>query len=112
MVESYSFGRMKISGNTYTSDLILYPDRIDSSWWRKTGHILCLEDIQEILEEQFEVLIVGTGFMGLMKVDEEVVRYAKSKGFDLIVEKTKQAASIFNTKSPEFKTIAAFHLTC
>jgi len=26
MIESYSFGRMKIDGVTYTSDLIIFPD--------------------------------------------------------------------------------------
>ena len=112
MVESYSFGRIQIAGNLYTSDLIIFPDRIEPSWWRKTGHRLCLEDLREILEEKFDVLVVGTGYMGLMKIDDEVIRYAKSKGFDLIIETTKKAVQTYNTLSPEKKTIAAFHLTC
>jgi hypothetical protein len=103
---------MKISGQIYTSDLIILPNRIDASWWRKTGHRVCLDDLHGILQEEFEVLIVGTGYSGLMKVDEEVKHYAKSEGFELIIEKTKKAVEWFNALSPQKKTIAAFHLTC
>jgi hypothetical protein len=103
---------MEICGNTYTSDLILYPNRIDSSWWRKTGHHLCLDDLQKILNEKFDVLIIGTGYTGLLKVDKEVIQHAKSAGFDLIIAKTAKAADKFNTLSQKKKVIAAFHLTC
>ena len=112
MIESYAFGRMVISGKGYTSDLIIYPDRIEPSWWRKTGHRLCLEDLQEVLNEDFEVLVVGTGYTGLMKVEEEVKRYAETHGFQLIIEKTKKAVEIFNSLCAHKKTVGAFHLTC
>jgi hypothetical protein len=112
MVDSYSFGRMEISGKIYTSDLIVFPNRIHPSWWRKTGHRLCLEDLREILEEEFDVLIVGTGYSGLMKVDKEVIQHAKSAGFDIIIENTKKAVELFNSISEKKNTIAAFHLTC
>ena len=103
---------MVISGHLYTSDLIILYNRINSSWWRKTGHLLCLEDLQEIHDQDFDVLIVGTGYMGLMKVDEEVIQHARSVGYELIIEKTEKAVDKFNTISTQKKTIAAFHLTC
>ena len=103
---------MTISGNDYTSDLIIFPDRIESSWWRKTGHHLCLEDIQDVFDEDFDVLILGIGYLGLMKVDEEVIRHAESRGIDIIIEKTKKAVDVFNRMSVQKKSIAAFHLTC
>jgi hypothetical protein len=112
MIESYSFGRLVLSGKAYTSDLIIYPDRINPSWWRKTGHRLCLQDLQEVLEENLEVLVVGTGYMGLMKVEEEVKRYAETHGFQLIVEKTKKAVEIYNSLYTHKRTVGAFHLTC
>ncbi len=112
MVDSYSFGRMVISGNIYTSDLIIFPNRINSSWWRKTGHHLCLEDLQDIFREDFDVLIVGTGYMGLMKVDDEVIQHSKCAGFDLIIDKTNMAVDKYNKIFNQKKTIAAFHLTC
>lgn len=112
MVESYSFGKITISGKIYTSDLIIFPDRVESTWWRKSGHNVCLEDIREILEQRFEVLIVGTGYMGLMKVDEEVIRHVRSNGIDLIIEKTKKAITTYNSVFSTKIAIAALHLTC
>lgn len=112
MIESYAFGRMIIEGQPYTSDLIIFPEKINHSWWRKSGHRLCLEDIEEVLKEKPEVLIVGTGFVGLMKVEEEVKQYAQLEGILLIIEKTKNAVQKFNELSSKKKTVAAFHLTC
>lgn len=112
MIESCVFGRMIIEGQTYTSDLIIFPDRINHSWWRKSGHRLCLEDIKEVLKEEPEVIIIGTGFTGLMKVEEDVKRHAQAKGILLIIEKTKNAVQKFNELSSKKKTAGAFHLTC
>jgi hypothetical protein len=112
MIESYSFGLMVIDGQKYTSDLIIFPDRIQSSWWRITGHRLCLQDLESVIKEEPEVLTIGTGFTGLMKVEEEVKNYAQEKGIILIIEKTKKATQKFNELAPTKKTIGAFHLTC
>ncbi len=112
MIDSYKFGKMVVEGQVYSSDLIIYPDRIDSSWWRKSGHRLCLEDIKEILEEKPEILVVGTGAYGLMRVDKEVKDYAQAEGIELIVDKTKNAVQKFNELASQKKTIGAFHLTC
>ena len=43
-IDSYSFGRIVINGKTYTSDVIIFPDKVDASWWRKEGHLLQLAD--------------------------------------------------------------------
>jgi len=103
---------MVISGKAYTSDLIIFPDRIDPSWWRKSGHRLCVEDLKDVLQEDLEVLVVGTGYTGVMKVKKEVTQYTKSHGIELIIEKTKKAVERYNSIFSQKKTIGAFHLTC
>lgn len=112
MIESYNFGIIVIDGQKYTSDLIIFPDRVESSWWRNTGHRLCLQDLESVIKEEPEVLVVGTGFTGLMKVEEEVKNYAQEKGITLVIEKTKKATQSYNELAPTKKTIGAFHLTC
>jgi len=112
MIDSYDFGRIVISGKEYTQDVIIYPTRVDGSWWRKEGHKVYLEDIREILKEEPEVLIVGTGYSGLVKVLPETEEYLKSKGIKLIVEDTRKACQTYNKLCKEAKAIAAFHLTC
>ncbi len=112
MIDSYSFGLMQVKGQTYTSDLIIFPERIDAAWWRRAGHQLSLDDMKDVLPEKPEVLVIGTGFMGLMKVDDEVKLRMESEKIMLIVEKTKKAVKTFNTVCRTKKTIGVFHLTC
>ena len=112
MIDSYTFGKIVIDGNTYNSDVIIFPDRVDASWWRKEGHKLHIEDITEIIQEKPEVLVVGTGNTGLMRVLPETKKYIESKGLELVIEKTEEACKIFNGLSKSKKVIAALHLTC
>ncbi|MGB8952404.1 MAG: MTH938/NDUFAF3 family protein [Candidatus Aminicenantales bacterium] len=112
MIDAYDFGKMTVDGHVYNSDLIIYPRRIESPWWRKSGHTLHLADIPEILQEEPEVIIIGTGFFGLMREEKEVRRAAQDKKISLVVEKTREAVRSFNRIAPQKKTVGAFHLTC
>ena len=112
MIDNFTFGRMIIDGKTYTSDLILYPDKIDDNWWRKSGHFLVVEDLLDILTYEPEILIVGTGVNGLMKVPVETKKFVESKGIELMIEETEEACKIYNKIMEKNKIVAAFHLTC
>ncbi len=112
IIQGYTFGEMVIDGKRYTSDLMIYPDRIDAHWWRKTGHQLCPDDIQDILAGQPECLVVGTGNPGLMKVLPETRDFLQRHGIELIVQPTEQAYKTFNTCSGQKYVVGAFHLTC
>ncbi len=52
MIESYSFGQIIIDGKKYNSDLIIYKNDINSNWWRKEGHNLYIEDVQDIINKK------------------------------------------------------------
>jgi len=112
MIEGYSFGQIIIDGKRYTSDVIIYPDRVDSRWWRKEGHELSPEDIEGILEEKPEILVVGTGNTGFMKVLPETEAYLKQRNIKLIAERTDKACETYNHLCKSQKVIAALHLTC
>ena len=112
LIESYSFGRIIIDGQVYTSDIIIYPDKIDSSWWRLKGHLLQIDDLRDILDYKPEVLVVGTGAHGLMKVSDAIKKFLESSGIELIVKETEKACKTYNMLKEKRKVIAAFHLTC
>ncbi len=71
-IDAYSFGSITIDGKTYRSDLIIYPDKIDQKWWRKSGHLLQMVDLRQITGYKPEILIIGTGASELMRIDPEV----------------------------------------
>jgi hypothetical protein len=112
VIESYSFGRIKIDGRFYTSDVVIFPDHVNDRWWRKEGHRLSVEDLAEVWQAEPEILVVGTGYYGLMKMPNEVREYIAAKSIELTVENTKQACQTYNQLEPAKKVVAAFHLTC
>ena len=112
MIDAYYFGRIVIDGNAFTTDVIIFPDRVMDNWWRKDGHVLHVEAVELIVEEKPEVLIIGTGKYGILKVLPQTREYIDSRGVELIVEQTEQACEIYNKISRDRKVVAALHLTC
>ena len=112
MIDSYDFGRIVINGKRYSSDLIVFPDKVRDGWWRKEGHRLHVEDLKDVLEVKPEVLVVGTGYSGLMRVPHETRKYVESEGIELIAQNTAEACETFNRLVKSRKVVAALHLTC
>lgn len=115
MIDSYEFGVIIINGKRYTSDVIIFPDHVVDDWWRREGHKLHVEDLKEVLnvEPKPKVLVVGTGYYGLMKVSSEVESALKYHGIELVVQPTREACRAFNELLKSNRRVAAaFHLTC
>jgi hypothetical protein len=111
-IDSYQFGKVVINGKKYSSDVIIFPDKVIDNWWRNAVHELCLEDIAEVLKEKPEVLVVGTGASGLMKVLPKVEDTAQDQGIKLIAEPTDRACDTYNQMCHSQRLVAALHITC
>jgi len=112
IIDSYQFGLLSVNDKQYTSDVIVFPNRVKDNWWRRSGHQLCLDDIAEVMAEKPEVLIVGTGASGLVEVLPEVPPAADAQGIKLIVETTDKACHTYNQLCRSHRVVAALHLTC
>jgi len=112
IIDSYRFGQIVVNGKTYTSDVIIFPDRVNDNWRRKTSHQLHLDELSEAIAEKPEVLVVGTGASGLMEVLPEVEQRLEAQGIKLIAEPTGEACDIYNQLCHSQKVVAALHLTC
>jgi len=112
-IEEYKFGCMVVDGKTFTRDLIICRDKIIENWWRKEGHKLAVADIEDVLQKQEpEILIVGKGKFGLMKVLPETKEFLNTLGIQLIAMNTSEAVKEYNQLSDEKNVVGAFHLTC
>ena len=112
VITSYRFGVIVIGKEQYTSDVVIYPDRVDDRWWRKKGHLLLPRDLEEAVKAKPEIIIVGTGNPGLMEVPSTTRGWVKSKGIEMKVEPTESACQLYNQLHNSKKTIAVLHLTC
>lgn len=112
-IDSYSFGTMEIEGVQYRGDIIIYPDKIRSNWYRRLGHTLNIEDLTDVLNFGPEILVIGTGALGKMEVPAEVTQSLNKKGIEVIAQMTGQAWDIFNQLVKQGKKVVGiFHLTC
>ena len=114
MIDDYSFGRIKVNGRVYTADIMIIIDgRVVDTWWRKDGHRVEVDDIGEILAARPEVLVVGQGKPGLMKVSDGLKKELQKTKIRLIEENTPQAIQTFNRLTAEgCRVCGGFHLTC
>jgi hypothetical protein len=111
-IGSYRFGEIVIDGRRYSSDVIVYPDRVDSHWWREEGHSLSPSDIWDVLQAPPDVLVIGQGSPGRLDVPAETRRQLQEAGMEVIVEPTEQAYRTYNKLRSKRRTVAALHLTC
>jgi hypothetical protein len=112
-IGQYRFGEIEVDGKLYTGDIKIIGGSVISDWWRAQGHELAGSDIEDILCESPEILVVGTGLPGRMKVADELRQHLAAVGTSLIDEPTPKAVVTFNRLNKSGKKVAgAFHLTC
>jgi len=112
-IDSYRFGEMLVNGRSYSSDLIIFSDRIEDQWWRENGHLVRTEDLTEVLSTRPEVLVVGRGKLGAMKIPTETQNALDGAGIQLVHARTEEAVAVFNQIASTGKNVVgAFHLTC
>ncbi len=110
MIESISMGKLLFDGKVSRSDTIVYKDRINTKWWLKAGNRIELADLDEALAADPEVLVFGLGFMIPVTVSDQAVQELKSRGIEVFVGPSEEAAEVFNKKVKEKRTVGLFHL--
>jgi hypothetical protein len=110
-IEGYGFGRVTIDGREETRDVIVLPHRVVRGWWRKDGHGLVLDDLDDVLDDLPERLLVGTGAYGRLRPDPGTLEALRARGIDVEVLPTAEAVQRYGQLDSR-KTAAALHLTC
>jgi hypothetical protein len=110
----YEFGRIKVDGAEHTRDLIVLPERVVADWWRRDGHSLVIEDLDEVADELRGCLVVGTGYDGRLRPAAGVAEALASRGIEFEALPTRDAVRRYTelaTRNPA-AVAAALHLTC
>lgn len=113
-IESYSPGRVVVDGVEHHRDLIVLPDRVLTEWWRRDGHSLAMEDLDDVLADLPERLILGCGYASQLQPDPAVIEALAERGTKVEALPTDQAVERFEeleARNPA-AVAAALHLTC
>jgi hypothetical protein len=110
-IESYGFGHVTVDGEEHTRDVIVLPERVVGNWWRRDGHGLVLDDLEDVLDELPERLILGTGAYGRLHPDPDAIAGLRGRGIEVEVLPTEEAVRRYGALNPA-RTAAALHLTC
>src|SRR3974390_3746744 len=113
--KDFSFGSLRVDGETYDHDLVLDRGSIHkrkkepSKQFRdKFGHTPL--SIEEKIPWKCSRLVIGTGAYGRLPVMDKVKREAKRRKVELVELPTAEAIQLLNNKSRH--TNAILHVTC
>jgi dienelactone hydrolase len=112
-IDSCSFGRIRVDGKDYTRDLIVFPEKQVMDWWRKDQHRVSYYDVKEVIRRKPDMLIVGTGTLGNLKLDASMRKMVRKYNITIREDRTQSAIALFSRFSEKgIKAAGAFHLTC
>ena len=113
MITDFSFGRIVVEGQICKSDIKIVRARLITDWWRRSGHSVEIEDVQDILDSDSNILVIGRGQPGYMRVSKSLRRHLEENNIQLIEEPTSEAVRSFNRYYREGKYVAGgFHVSC
>lgn len=107
----YSFGSVTVDGEEHTRDLIVLPHRVVPDWWRREGHSLAIEDLDQVIDDLPDRLILGCGAHGRLEPPKAVLKQLRARGVEVEAMPTAEAVRRYGELDPEH-TAAALHLTC
>lgn len=113
MITEFSFGTIVANGQTCNNDIKIVQGALVPDWWRKSGHSVEIEDVQDALDADPEILIIGRGQPGYMRITDSLRRYLQKNNIKLIEEPTSDAVKTFNRLFGQGKRVSGgFHVGC
>lgn len=118
LFDSFRFGEVVIGGKSY-GDLLVVGEKIeerdDLRLERELGtdHLIGDWEVTRLLSGHPEIVLIGTGTVGVLKVEEGVREKIKNAGAKLVVLPTPLAIREYNTLVGQGKRVnALIHSTC
>jgi hypothetical protein len=113
LINSTEFGSITIDGRTYYNDVIVFWDGEIKEARTFIRHLFGNNEFQELMRKGPEVIVVGTGDSGFLKVSDEVRKLCKQKNVELVEMISKRAIEKFNENLKRGKKVIGFiHTTC
>ena len=117
-INATTFGAITINGKIYDHDVII---RLSGAVEKRrkrlskemygTSHIVSKAEAKFVFEDDCELLIVGAGQDGNVRLSPEAIEYFDKKHCRVVLQRTPEAILTYN-KSSQKKKAALMHVTC
>jgi len=118
IINHLEFGEIIINNQKF-HDVLIYDNKIEQRDYPKleevfgTGHFIGEWEKIKLLSGEPEIIIIGNGYQGVLKVDEDFKNEIKKRNIELIINYTPDVIDLINNKIKEGKRInALIHTTC
>jgi hypothetical protein len=116
-IERSEFGNITIDGETYPHDVIISLSGKVRKRKKKlsneqygTSHIISKAEAKSVYEKGCDLLIVGAGQEGHVRLSPDASEYLAKNGCAVVVQPTQVAIRTFNQST--VKKIGLIHVTC
>jgi len=110
-ITAVRFDEVDIDGKTYFSDMIVWWDgKIE---FRTKSHEFGINEFLKLAEKKPELIVLGTGMEGHVRIPEEVAQAAEDKKIEIYHDLSPKAAKMFNGfLADKKKAVALIHSSC
>ena len=110
-ITAVRFGEVEIDKKVYFSDMVVWWDgKIE---YREKSHNFTISDFLELAEKKPDIIVIGTGMNGIVRILAEVKQAAEDKKIEIFTELSPKAAEMFNGfLADRKKAVAVIHSTC
>ncbi|MGP8027396.1 MAG: Mth938-like domain-containing protein [Acidocella sp.] len=116
-IDRSEFGSITIDGKTYGHDVTIgLGDKVSkrkkklSKEQYGTSHVVSEAEAKFVFEKGCDLIIIGSGQEGNVRLSPEAEDYFAKKGCDVVLRPTQEAIQLFNRSTK--RKIALMHVTC
>jgi hypothetical protein len=119
-IERFEWGRFEIKGQVHDADgrgvgkdICIVGGEVHP-WAERKGHRLTPKMVKPALRPEIDILVIGNGVNGAIKVTKKTRQAIAAAGIDvLMIEKTPRACELYNQLAGQGKAVALLaHGTC
>jgi len=113
MINSTKFGSIMVGNKKYDNDVFVsYRDTVKEGE-TNSRHLISKKELDLLLADKPDVIVLGTGQEGCMKISPDSSELAKNRGIEIVESKTPDAIKKFNhLYASGRKVVGYMHVTC
>ncbi len=111
MIDRFEYGTIVIEGTIHHSDVMILPDGRVEALRLAERSVLRAKDVSKIIKAKPEVIILGRGTAGNLRLGPEVESRLQQAGIELQSYRTHKAIETYRELRNQRKTAAVLHIT-